>query len=218
VERRLRRRDCLRVLAGLSLTPVLGCGSGKSGGPLVGSGKLTRVELGRNPSWFPKVAVNDAGEVAFTREISGGYPNESGSRGTTYHAFSLTRDGWKNLHPGFGNASVAEDINNRGQVLLFATDHSVYHTLDIKERRAYLYSDGTFTEIRPVGVEGAQVRVKALADDGSVIGSYTVRSGDNYEGTVFLWRDEEMTVLPSLPDDMNARGQMLLSVPSTRAV
>ena len=141
------------------------------------------------------LGISDSGAVVGYSYISDG----------TRHAFLWTEGTMHDLG-SFGGYSVAEAVNNWGAVVGFSS------TSRFGSARAFLYENGFMADISPEG--SAESFAVDINDDGKVIGTGLVPSGDALHGFVFSGGlVTDLGVLPngqsSSPFAINNRAQIV---------
>lgn len=159
-------------------------------------GKMTNLgTLGGNERTFSfSRALNNHGQIV------GSSVTDTGER----HAF-LWQKGVISDMGIQGDSSEAEDINNKGQVVINST------TAIPGENHAYLWDKGVITDLGTLG--GCCASAVAINNHGHIVGTSTLATGEEH---AFLWRRGKMTNLGTLKNDswsnavdINARGEII---------
>jgi probable HAF family extracellular repeat protein len=167
-------------------------------------GGLARLDDGMGPdSVSHGLAINDAGDIVGGRSANQGAPRTA----------VLWRDGVPSALPGlggtagpYGETSIANDINNRGQIVGTAKPPT-------GPSHAVLWEDGAIRDLGNLGGPDSEAsQAFAINDRGQIVGS-----GQNAELEIegFLWEDGEITRLGALgdrgstPRDINERGDIV---------
>jgi probable HAF family extracellular repeat protein len=156
------------------------------------------------------LAINDAGQVV----------GRSAAGDNTYHAFLLTpedtdgngapdrwfrdsnSDGKNDLMLDLGPNSIANDVNNAGQVV----GVSWWYTSDAAVAHAFLWQNGVPTDLGAPG--GVSSSANAINDAGQVTGFVTTETGSR---SAFLWQAGgayDIGASPSEGSAINESGQI----------
>jgi probable HAF family extracellular repeat protein len=149
-------------------------------------------------------AINERGQIVGWAETKTKV-RESGYLVLTRHAFIWQDRRLRDLGSLYGTASVASDINTRGQVVgSFDTrrkdtgskygDEPIWH--------AFLWQEGEMRDLTPRLVAS---RSEAINDSGDVVGAWWKlgNTGSDPSDEAVLWQEQEMAFLPGGPLDVS---------------
>ncbi len=184
--------------------------AGKSHAFLWQNGVMT--DLGTlGGSYSSASGINDTGQiVGYSQTSDGGYhgflltPEDGDGNGVPDRWFRDSNlDGMNDLMLDLGSDTMANDVNNAGQVVGHASPYGA--------TRAFLWQNGILTDLGTLG--GSSSSAAAINEAGQVTGQSSTTAGGQ---SAFLWQNGVMLDLgPSDANDINHSGQIVGSGPPT---